>query len=100
MIGEAELRRKAAQWNVDPMVVDLDYSLGWFIIALYKTCPNAENMYFKGGTCLRKCYFGDYRFSEDLDFSTSSRLSNEYLKQWIERAKRWAAETDGPNYEA
>ncbi|CAN5145726.1 hypothetical protein BH20BAC1_BH20BAC1_03460 [soil metagenome] len=24
---------------------------------------------FKGGTCLRKCYFPDYRFSEDLDFT-------------------------------
>lgn len=24
---------------------------------------------FKGGTALKKCYFGDYRFSEDLDFS-------------------------------
>ena len=23
----------------------------------------------KGGTALKKCYFGDYRFSEDLDFS-------------------------------
>lgn len=24
---------------------------------------------FKGGTALKKCYFGNYRFSEDLDFS-------------------------------
>ncbi|MBI4905652.1 MAG: nucleotidyl transferase AbiEii/AbiGii toxin family protein [Acidobacteria bacterium] len=24
---------------------------------------------FKGGTALKKCYFDDYRFSEDLDFS-------------------------------
>ena len=24
---------------------------------------------FKGGTCLKKCYFETYRFSEDLDFS-------------------------------
>ena len=24
---------------------------------------------FKGRTALKKCYFGDYRFSEDLDFS-------------------------------
>ncbi len=26
-------------------------------------------MVFKGGTALKKCWFGDYRFSEDLDFS-------------------------------
>ena len=24
---------------------------------------------FKGGTALKRCYFGDYRFSEDLDFT-------------------------------
>ena len=28
-----------------------------------------ETLVFKGGTALKKCYFGDYRFSEDLDFS-------------------------------
>jgi predicted nucleotidyltransferase component of viral defense system len=26
---------------------------------------------FKGGTCLRKCYFPNYRFSEDLDFTST-----------------------------
>ncbi|PIO04397.1 hypothetical protein COT48_00640 [Candidatus Woesearchaeota archaeon CG08_land_8_20_14_0_20_47_9] len=28
-----------------------------------------NNLVFKGGTCLIKCYLGYYRFSEDLDFS-------------------------------
>lgn len=28
-----------------------------------------DNLVFKGGTCLTKCYLGYYRFSEDLDFS-------------------------------
>lgn len=28
-----------------------------------------DNFVFKGGTCLIKCYYGYYRFSEDLDFS-------------------------------
>ncbi len=28
-----------------------------------------NNLVFKGGTCLVKCYLGYYRFSEDLDFS-------------------------------
>ena len=61
MIGEAELRRHAALWKVDPMLVDLDYSLGWFVAALYGANEGAERLLFKGGTCLRKCYFGDYR---------------------------------------
>jgi predicted nucleotidyltransferase component of viral defense system len=28
-----------------------------------------DTLVFKGGTALKKCYFGDYRFSEDLDYS-------------------------------
>jgi len=35
---------------------------------------------FKGGTCLRKCYFKDYRFSEDLDFTIKNTLSVNELK--------------------
>jgi len=100
MIGEAELRRCAARWGVDPMVADLDYSLGWFIVALYNANEVAGRLCFKGGTCLRKCYFADYRFSEDLDFTATVHLSPDRLLEWVERATRWAAEADGPNYRA
>lgn len=31
--------------------------------------PLRDRLAFKGGTALKKCYFGDYRFSEDLDFT-------------------------------
>ena len=31
MISEAEIRRQAASSGVDPMVIDLYYSLGWFL---------------------------------------------------------------------
>lgn len=100
MISEAELRRWAARWKVDPMVVDLDYSLGWFITALYETNDLAEDLCFKGGTCLRKCYFGDYRFSEDLDFTATAWLDSDRLLKWTEQAILWAEESDGPNYRA
>jgi predicted nucleotidyltransferase component of viral defense system len=81
-------------------VVDLDYSLGWFVAALYEASSAADHLYFKGGTCLRKCYFGDYRFSEDLDFTAATRPSPDRLLDWVGRAARWAVETDGPDYRA
>jgi uncharacterized protein len=34
---------------------------------------------FKGGTCLRKAYFVEYRFSEDLDFSLRSAIGADVL---------------------
>ena len=74
MIVEAEIRRNAAKAKVDPMVIDLDYSLGWFLLGLSKNNDLRNCLRFKGGTCLRKCYFSEYRFSEDLDFTMETFL--------------------------
>ena len=100
MIREAEVRRWAARWRVDPMVVDLDYSLSWFIAALCQANELEEQVCFKGGTCLRKCTFSDYRFSEDLDFTAMTALGSQQLLDWVERAARWAEENGGPDYQA
>jgi len=100
MIAEAEIRRYAARWGVDPMVVDLDYSLGWFLAAFHTTGTSADLLRFKGGTCLRKCYFADYRFSEDLDFTATAYLAPNALMDWVKRAAHWAAEHDGPDFAA
>ena len=79
MISEAELRRLAAAWEVDPMIADLDYVLGCFLSQWYRD-KTTQSLRFKGGTCLRKTYFGDYRFSEDLDFTAEERISIEELR--------------------
>jgi predicted nucleotidyltransferase component of viral defense system len=41
-------------------------------------------MVFKGGTVLKKVYFDDYRFSEDLDFTLLDKVnSNEQIFDWF-----------------
>jgi len=100
MISEAELRRQAARWQVDPMVANLDYGLGWFLAAFFSTDEVAGRLRFKGGTCLRKCYFADYRFSEDLDFTAGAFVAPDALMTWVERARHWAIEHDGPDFMA
>jgi predicted nucleotidyltransferase component of viral defense system len=98
MISEAEIRRLAARWQVDPMILDLDYSLGWFLAALAATPGASQKLWFKGGTCLRKCYFPGYRFSEDLDFTATSYFPPENLTGWIEEVARWSVNREGPNF--
>jgi predicted nucleotidyltransferase component of viral defense system len=39
---------------------------------------------FKGGTAIKRCYFGDYRFSEDLDFTLTGEISFEGIRQGLE----------------
>ena len=41
MIAEAEIRRRAGAWSVDPMVADLDYVLGCFLGGLYGHWPGS-----------------------------------------------------------
>ncbi|PKQ16496.1 MAG: hypothetical protein CVT67_05025 [Actinobacteria bacterium HGW-Actinobacteria-7] len=76
MISEAEVKSAARQQGVYPQVVDRDHALGVVLWALSLT-SGADGWVFKGGTCLRKCHFGDYRFSEDLDFTLTGRLDSK-----------------------
>jgi len=83
MIDEAELRRIARRQGADPMLVDLDYALGCFLASLFRRAEAAA-LCFKGGTCLRKGYYADYRYSEDLDFTLTDRMSRERLEGLLE----------------
>lgn len=98
MISEAEIRRISAASRVDPMVVDLDYSLGWFLLGMRKTSTSLGGLLFKGGTCLRKCYFHDYRFSEDLDFTATKYLSPADIEVWVKKSVDWVSNYDGPDF--
>ena len=53
-----------------PEVVEKDYVIGWALWGIGSDPDLADWWAFKGGTCLKKCYLGDYRFSEDLDFTS------------------------------
>ena len=50
-------------------VLERAYLLSWTLAGISQVPSLLDTLVFKGGTALRKCYFGDYRFSEDLDFT-------------------------------
>lgn len=86
MIYQKEIREKAREWKVTPNTVDKDYVLGHFLFCFYNFQNNKDLFVFKGGTCLRKCYFSNYRFSEDLDFTlleNNIELNEEWLLEII-----------------
>ena len=59
--------------RIPEAVLERDYSLSWFLVGLSATSLR-EKLAFKGGTALKKYYFGDYRFSEDLDFTLTTEM--------------------------
>ncbi len=69
MIFQNEIAEKAREWEVPTTTIDKDYVLGHFLNCFFNFENNRNLFVFKGGTCLRKCYFPNYRFSEDLDFT-------------------------------
>jgi len=69
MIAKQELLQLRAEWQLDVGVIEKDYVLGWLLTAIAAEPDLARTWIFKGGTCLRKCYYETYRFSEDLDFT-------------------------------
>jgi len=69
MISKNEINKLAQEQKVRTTTIDKDWVLGHFIDAIYTLPECRNNLIFKGGTCLKKCRFPDYRFSEDLDFT-------------------------------
>ena len=70
MINKHEIKRLASEKQVRTSTIDKDWVLGHFIDAVFSIPECRKNLIFKGGTCLKKCRFPDYRFSEDLDFTS------------------------------
>lgn len=51
-------------------IVEKDYAIGYLLAAIAETPGLGNQVVLKGGTALKKLYYPDYRFSEDLDYST------------------------------
>ena len=58
-------QRSGLPWEV----LERDYLLSWILAGISRVDVLRDTLVFKGGTALKKCYFGEYRFSEDLDFT-------------------------------
>ena len=82
MIGKREIIDIATILGLNPHVVEKDYVLGWLLWGIYNHETIGKSWLFKGGTCLKKCFFETYRFSEDLDFTLldPSHVENDFLK--------------------
>jgi hypothetical protein len=64
------IRSVSQKTQVQQYIVEKDYALSYLLAAIVSTDGLGENLVLKGGTALKKLYFADYRFSEDLDYST------------------------------
>jgi predicted nucleotidyltransferase component of viral defense system len=97
MIDKREILATAQQTSLNPHVVEKDYVLGWMLAGIYRYQELAENWIFKGGTCLKKCFFETYRFSEDLDFTLRKpeHIDARFLKGAFSEIGEWIYDQTG-----
>jgi predicted nucleotidyltransferase component of viral defense system len=102
MIDRREILEAASSFSLLPSVVEKDYVLGWILAGINAHAELSESWIFKGGTCLKKCYFETYRFSEDLDFTLrdESHISEKFLREALEDVVAWVSEQSGLNIPA
>lgn len=67
-------------------IIEKDYALSYLLAGIAKQEQLTHSLVFKGGTALKKIFFGDYRFSVDLDFSTLNAPKNQALENALQEA--------------
>ncbi len=97
MIDKTEINELAKLQNLRPEVVEKDYMLGWILAGIANHNELGPKWIFKGGTCLKKCYFETYRFSEDLDFTLKdeTHLNVDFLKNAFSEIADWVHDQSG-----
>lgn len=97
MIPKREILDVATQTNLLPAVVEKDYVLGWLLAGINQSPALRDLWVFKGGTCLKKCYFDTYRFSEDLDFSLRdpAHIDENFLIKIFTEIAAWIYDNSG-----
>jgi predicted nucleotidyltransferase component of viral defense system len=85
------------EFGLRPDIIEKDYVLGWLLNGISNNNQLNLNWLFKGGTCLKKCYFETYRFSEDLDFTIidSSHINQEFLVENFIKIADWIYKESG-----
>lgn len=93
MIKPGEIQQKAREMGVRDQQIEKDYVLSWILKGIAQHEQLSKTVVFKGGTVLKKIYFEDYRFSEDLDFTLfNNEISNEQIFEWFKEVFEYVKE--------
>lgn len=97
VIPRQEILDLAAEFGLAANVVEKDYALGWMLAGFGQHQAIRDTWLFKGGTCLKKCFFETYRFSEDLDFTLvdAAQLDGDFLGKLFQDVADWVYEQTG-----
>lgn len=83
---QVRVRQAAKDSRVNQLVVERDYAQSYVLLGIGSQPELRDALIFKGGTALKKVHLGNYRFSEDLDFSAVGAPTGADLERAIHSA--------------
>ncbi len=97
MIDKQEIMEFARQFSLPVNTIEKDYVLGWLLAGIANDTELFEKWIFKDGTCLKKCYFETYRFSEDLDYTLidADHINEKFLTDRFKNIGKWVYDATG-----
>jgi predicted nucleotidyltransferase component of viral defense system len=96
MLKGRDIQSIAGKHKVSDSQIEKDYVITWLLWGIAQIEALHLNLVFKGGTVLKKAYFYDYRFSEDLDFTlTNADLSDIQIITALTKAFELIEEESG-----
>ncbi len=97
MIDKLEVLQVAKKLGLQNSTIEKDYVLGWVLMGIQNHFKIRGSWIFKGGTCLKKCFFDEYRFSEDLDFTLmdASQMNEPFLMDILKDLAEWVYDESG-----
>jgi len=97
LIDRQEIMDFTREFGLAPNIIEKDYMLGWLLDGISHHAELGASWAFKGGTCLKKCYFETYRFSEDLDFTltVSEHHDQGFLVNTFKEIADWIYDASG-----
>jgi len=75
-----EINAVADKFQVPAETIEKDYVISWILLCLSKS-KLQNDFIFYGGTAIKRIYFEEHRFSEDIDLLSSSNFTHNYLLQ-------------------
>ena len=95
MIRDLEIKEMAREYGVPETTIEKDYALNWILRSLYQ---QTDAFALKGGIGLRKIYFENYRFSEDLDFTMLRSAGRSEIERMLKSTIQTAKKDSGINF--
>lgn len=79
MISLREVQKLAYEQQVSEQSIERDYVLTWILTELSRHPSLGIAAMLKGGTALKKLYYPEWRYSEDLDFTLTTPWTAETI---------------------